>query len=305
MNSGSMNDQLHRADVRDVEAWVGWCCSYCAAPLEVRAHGLFCRAEGRFFATLEGVHRLLPEDRRREVQPLVELQQRARRDGADSHPSVGRRRARMLRQGLALGAKHIGRGPWNVLEVGGGWGWAAARLLAEGHRVAAVDVNLDPEDGLRAADRVTGGVSLPRGEAEMEALPLEPRRFDLVIAPGSLHQASRQSRALVELRRVTRRGGVLLALDSPVFRRREDGEADVGRVMREQERRYRLSIPRESQPGYLVLGELPALFAQAGWRAEVRGWPGRLPEWVGDAWRLLRRGRRGPRFPMVVARRDG
>ena len=117
-----MNDQLHRADVREVEAWVGWCCSYCAAPLEVRAHGLFCRAEGRFFATLEGVHRLLPEDRRREVQPLVELQQRARRDGADSHPSVGRRRARMLRQGLALGAKHIGRGPWNVLEVGGGWG---------------------------------------------------------------------------------------------------------------------------------------------------------------------------------------
>jgi hypothetical protein len=90
-----------------------------------------------------------------------------------------------------------------------------------------------------------------------------------------------------------------------VFRRREDGEADVGRVMREQEQRYQLSIPRESQPGYLVLGELPALFAQAGWKAEVRGWPGRLPEWVGDAWRLLRRGRRGPRFPMVVARRDG
>src|SRR6266487_3227877 len=112
MNSGSMNDQLHSADVREVEAWVGWCCSYCAAPLEVRAHGL------------------LPEERRREVQPLVELQQRARRDGADSHASVGRRRARMLRQGLALGAKHIGRGPWNVLEVGGGWGWAAARLLA-------------------------------------------------------------------------------------------------------------------------------------------------------------------------------
>ena len=63
----------------------------------------------------------------------------------------------------------------------------------------------------------------------MEALPLEPRRFDLVIAPGSLHQASRLSRALVELRRVTRRGGVLLALDSPVFRRREDGEA-VSRI---------------------------------------------------------------------------
>jgi len=305
MNS---HDPLPRGDVRELEAWVGWCCSYCSAPLEVRAHGLFCRAEGRFFATLEGVHRLLPEERRREVQPLVELQQRARRDAggrAERHAVVGRRRARLLREGLALAAEYIGRGPWNVLEVGGGGGWAAARLLAQGHRVAAVDVDVDAQDGLGAADRVTGGLPLPRGEAEMEALPLEPRRFDLVIAPGSLHQASRQSRALVELRRVTRRGGVLLALDSPVFRRREDGEADVGRVIREQEQRYRLSIPRESQPGYLVLGKLPALFAQAGWRAEVRGWPGRLPEWVGDAWRLLRRGRRGPRFPMVVARRDG
>ncbi len=303
-----MKDELRAADVREVEAWVGWCCSYCAAPLEVRAHGLFCRAEGRFFATLEGVHRLLPEERRREVQPLVELQQRARRDAgwrAEPHAKVWRRRARMLRQGLALAAQHIGRGPWNVLEVGGGCGWAAARLLAEGHRLAAVDVNLDAEDGLLAADRVTGGVRLPRGEAEMEALPLEPRRFDLVVAPGSLHLGSRLSRALVELRRVTRRGGVLLALDSPVFRRREDGEAAVARAMREQEKRYRLSIPREGQPGYLLLGELPALFAQAGWMAEVRGWPDRLRECVGDAFRLLRRGRRGPRFPMVVARRDG
>src|SRR6266705_473203 len=106
MNAGgSMKDELRAADIREVEAWVGWCCSYCAAPLEVRAHGLFCRAAGRFFATLEGVHRLLPEERRREVQPLVELQQRARRDAgwrAEPHAKVWRRRARMLRQGLAL-----------------------------------------------------------------------------------------------------------------------------------------------------------------------------------------------------------
>jgi len=302
-----MNDQhqLQSADAGQVEAWVGWCCSYCAAPLEVRPHGLFCRAEGRFFATLEGVHRLLPEERRREVQPLVELQQRARRDAArDLRATGGKRRARVLHEGLAVTAEYLGRGPWNVLEVGGG-GWAAARLLAEGHRVAAVDVDLDSEDGLPAADRVTGGAPLPRGEAEIEALPLEPRRFDLVVAPGSLPQGSRLARALVELRRVTRRGGVLLVFDSPVYRRREDAEAAVGRALREQERRYRLSIPRESQAGYLVLDELPSLFARAGWTAEVTGWPDHLEEWVEDAWRLLRSGRRSPRFPMVVARRDG
>ena len=76
----SMKDEVASVDVQEAETWVGWCCSYCAAPLEVHAHGLFCRAEGRFFATLEGVHRLLPEERRREVQPLLELEQRGRRD---------------------------------------------------------------------------------------------------------------------------------------------------------------------------------------------------------------------------------
>jgi len=313
-----MKDQVRGADVREAEAWVGWCCSYCAAPLEVRAHGLFCRPEGRFFADLDGVHRLLPEERRRELLPTVELLQRTRRDAGwraepglpevppgHPHGEVWRRRARALREGFALAAERIDRGPWNVLEVGGGCGWAAARFLAAGHRVAAVDVNLDRADGLLATDRVTGGAALPRAEAELEALPVEPRRFDVVVTPCSLHQGARLSRALVELRRVTRRGGILLVLDSPVFRRREDGEAAVARVMREQERRYRVCLPRESQPGYLVLGELPSLFARAGWTAEVHGWPDRLREWAGDAWQALRHGRRGPRFPVLVARRDG
>ena len=313
-----MKDEVASADVREAETWVGWCCSYCAAPLEVRAHGLLCRAEGRFFATLEGVHRLLPEDRRREVQPVLELEQRARRDAGwraepglpdvepgHPHAAVWGRRAGALREGLALAADRLGRGPWNVLEVGGGCAWAAARFLAGGHRVAAVDVNLDREDGLLAAERLTGGAPLPRGEAEIEALPVEPRRFDLVVTPGSLHHGTRLSRALVELRRVTRRGGLLLVLDSPVFRRREDGEAAVARAMKEQQKRYRLALPRENQPGYLVLDEVPALFSGAGWTAEVHGWPARFREWAGDVGQVLLRGRRGPRFPLVVARRDG
>ena len=47
------------------EAWPGWCCSHCSAPLEVRTHGLYCAAEGRFFAQIDGVYRLLTEGRRR------------------------------------------------------------------------------------------------------------------------------------------------------------------------------------------------------------------------------------------------
>jgi SAM-dependent methyltransferase len=313
-----MKDEAPVVDVGADGAWVGWCCSHCAAPLAVHGHGLFCASEGRWFATLGGVHRLLPEDRRRELQPILELQQRARREAGwkaepglpevppgHPHAAVWRRRARALRAGLALVADRLGRARWSVLEVGGGCGWAAAPLLAAGHRVAAVDVNVDPEDGLGAVERVTGGAVIPLAEAEMEALPVEPRRFDLVVAPGSLHQGARLSRALVEIRRVTRRGGVLLVLDSPVFRRREDGEAGVARAMREEERRYGVVVPRESRPGYLVLDELQPLFTRAGWTAELHDWPDRLREMAGDAWAVARGGRRGPRFPVMVARRDG
>jgi len=313
-----MTHEVRAVEAGDAEDWVGWCCSYCAAPLEARAHGLFCPPEGRFFATLAGVHRLLPEERRREVQPLVELQQLIRRDEgwraepglpavSPRHPlaRAWERRAGVLQDALAFASDHLGRGPWNVLEVGGGCGWGASRLLAAGHRVAAVDTNLDGPDGLAAAERVNGGVPFPRAEGEVEALPVEPRRFDLVLAPASLHQGARLSRALVEMRRVTRRSGLLVVLETPVFRRREDGERTIVRAMREQQRRYRVSVPREAHAGYLVLDELPGLFARAGWSVAVHGWPDRLREWAGDAWHFLGQGRRGPRFPLVVARRDG
>jgi SAM-dependent methyltransferase len=296
-----MKDEVRAVDVRGPEDWVGWCCSYCAAPLEVQDHGLLCRNEGRFFATVGGVHRLLPEDRRREVQPVVELRQRERRDRDQALSTARGERDRALGEGLQLVAERLRGGRWDVLDVGGGE--AAARLLALGHRVAAVDVALD--DGKGPADPVTARVRLPRAQAEVDALPIEPQRFDLVMVTGSLPQGSRLARALVEIRRVTRRGGVLLLLEVPVYRRREDGEAGVARALREQQKRYRVAAPRESQPGYLGLAELAAVFARAGWTAEVHGWPERLREWASDVRDLLRRGRRSPRFPIVLARRDG
>jgi len=47
----------------------GWCCSYCGEPLQSRPHALHCAAEGRYFATHQGVHRLLPGARRSFGEP--------------------------------------------------------------------------------------------------------------------------------------------------------------------------------------------------------------------------------------------
>jgi SAM-dependent methyltransferase len=278
---------------------VGWCCSYCSAPLELVDHGLVCPAEDRWFATDRGVHRLLPQERRQELLPALELDLRARRDARD--PDRERAAARRLDEALRLATVALGAGPWRVLDAGAGSCWASLHLAGEGHSAVAVDATLDAELGLFAA----AATALPRAEAEMEALPLEPGLFDLVLAVGSLHYASRLSRALVELRRVTRKGGLLLAFGSPVFRRREDGEAAVARRMRDLSRRYGFAVTREVVPGTLVLDELPELFRTGGWRLEVHGWPGRAAERLADAARFLRGRRPDSREPILVARREG
>jgi SAM-dependent methyltransferase len=221
------------------------------------------------------------------------------------HEATWRRRASAFRAGQRLVEAHLGPGPWRVLEVGAGCCWAGLRLLDEGHRVAAVDVNLDPADGLAAANQLLESPSqLPRAEADMEELPLEPGHFDLVLASGCLHHAPRTVRTLVELRRVTRPGGALLVLDSPVFRRRQDGEAMVAERMREHERRFSFAVPREAQPSYFALGELVEVFRSAGWDLELYGWPRRAQEWLQDLLQLARLRRRRPRYPVLLARRD-
>jgi SAM-dependent methyltransferase len=299
-----MSDEARFAGLQ-LGAWVGWCCSYCSAPLRPLSVGLLCAEEQRWFATLEGIHRLLPEERRREIRPFLELYQRIRRDEGWKAETCAAHGA-PLAEALALAEVHLGGGPWKVLEVGAGCCWASLRVLERGHRVAAVDVNLDADDGLPAANRfLSTPEALPRAEAELDALPLEAASFDLVLAVGSLHGLPRLTRALVEWRRVTRRGGVLVVLDSPVFRRRPDGEAMVADRMRRHARRYPPGLPRESEPSYLVLGELPDLFSSAGWRLEVHGWPARWREWLGDLGVLARGRRPAARYPILVARRDG
>lgn len=297
---------------------VPWCCSYCGALLEPRGAGLFCPAEDRWFATDGAVHRLLPAERRQQLQPFLELYQRVRRDEGwrampglpdvpEGHPhaDIWRRRARHFRFGASLLRARLGPGPWEVLEVGAGCCWAAARLVAEGHRVIAVDVNLDPEDGLLAADRLLGGPGLlPRAEADMDALPLPPASFDVVLATGALHYARRPHRTLVELRRVTRPGGLLLVLDSPVYRRRRDGGAMVMARAREHRRRFAGAAAAELQSSFFVYGKLRGLFEGAGWTLEIHGWPGPAREWLRDRIELMRHGRRTARFPALAARRE-
>jgi hypothetical protein len=185
----------------------------------------------------------------------------------------------------------IGAVLWAGLDRG------AERLIEAGRRVAVVDPRREGGDPTL--------LGLPRAEAELDALPLEPGRFGLVVAAGSLHSSPSLPRALVELRRVTHRGGALLAFGSPVFRKGSDGEAQVAHEMRRERALFGMAVPRETRAGYLVGEDLPEQFRNAGWSLEVLGWPGVLREHGEDLFRLLRGGRRRARYPLLFARRDG
>jgi SAM-dependent methyltransferase len=298
-------------------AWPAWCCSYCAAPLEPRPHGVFCPAEGRFFAAIGGIHRMLAEDRRRERQAAVEMDQQWRRTlglravpglpdlpAADPRAVFWRQRAAVCRDALAIGSRALGRGSWDVLEIGAGCAWVSLQLVARGHRVMATDMNLDDETGLAAAETVSPlARRLVRAEAEPDALPVAPGTFDVALAAGALHRAPDVGRVLIELRRVVRRGGVLLVWDTPVVRERADGEALVTEERDRRTERCGLVPSREDEAGYLLRGELAGLFAGTGWTLDVYGWSGRFSELVGDMLDRFRYGRRRPRYPILLARR--
>lgn len=98
-----------------------------------------------------------------------------------------------------------------VLDVGAGNGWLARRLTPA-YRVTAIDVDASAA-GLGAIDDPRIG----RVRAELEALPFDDGKFDVVIVAAALHYAVELTRALREMARVLRRGGVLVIADSPFY----------------------------------------------------------------------------------------
>lgn len=90
-----------------------------------------------------------------------------------------------------------------ILEVGCGPGHATAWLSSHDLDVVAVDQSRESLRRLRAR------CTVPAVAADVEALPFLDGAFDAVVADGVVHHASSPRRALLEILRVLRPGGVL------------------------------------------------------------------------------------------------
>jgi len=232
-------------------------------PDEVWSPAFACRE----FARSDGIYRFLSDERLEELEPELSQYRRVReRDGyrqrdaayyralpfvdrRDPEASVWRVRRQSFRN-LCSGI--LPAGSLRVLELGAGNCWLTNRLTQLGHRCVALDLLDDAEDGLGAGRYYESGFT--RVQADFDALPFEPRQFDVVIFNASLHYATNPAATLRRAGESLASGGALVVMDSPVFATESDGQ----RMVSDRQRRFAeyLDTPIGWGSGFLTVALL-------------------------------------------------
>lgn len=175
-----------------------------------------------------------------------------------------------------------------ILDVGAGCGWLSHRLAADGHRLCAVDVSTDDEDGLGACRHYDVPFACVQGD--FTALPFAAGAFDVVVFNASLHYADQPAQALAEARRVLSANGLVAVIDSPLFADPQHGEQMVQQQLARFARQGVVRPTRLGQ-GYLTYAGLATMARACGWTSSfirTRGpWDWELRRAL--AWPRLRR----------------
>jgi ubiquinone/menaquinone biosynthesis C-methylase UbiE/uncharacterized protein YbaR (Trm112 family) len=223
-------------------------CPVCSSELELGEARLTCPGCGGQFAVEDGMPRMLDDrlpgmaEKRRELEAWPE---KARAEGwyaeDDSTdlllPAVPwddpTWSANEHSFNLLLG-RYVRPGQ-RVLEVGAARCWGALHMVPRGADYVATDILADPVIGLGRGEFYERHVGpFERVQADGENLPFASGSFDLVYCVASLHHALDTRKMLKEMARVTRRGGVVAALNEGT---RAPG-ASVDNPQQESEKSY-------------------------------------------------------------------
>jgi SAM-dependent methyltransferase len=221
-------------------------CPLCTSRLSAGDAGSRLRCEGCTgdFAVEDGIPRLLDDRlpgiaaKRREVAGWVEMA-RAQgwyepEDRVDAVlPFVCRdlgwddRNWRANEHSFSLLLERYARPGMRVLEVGAAKCWGAQHLVPRGCDYVAVDILADPKIGLgRGAFYEERVGRFGRVQADGEHLPFAAGAFDLTYCVAALHHALDLGAMVREMARVTRRGGVVAALNEGTRALGRSGDAD-------------------------------------------------------------------------------
>ena len=115
----------------------------------------------------------------------------------------------------------------SILDIGAGNCWMSYRLALAGYRPVAVDLLVNANDGLAAAEHYRERLPrlFPRFQAEMDRLPFRKQQFDAIVFNASFHYSENYEITLRAALRCLRRNGMLIICDTPWYSREESGES--------------------------------------------------------------------------------
>lgn len=154
----------------------------------------------------------------------------------------------------------------SVLDLGAGNGWLSNRLSLSGHEVHAVDLLVNPEDGLGAWKHYK--TNFTPVQAEFMFLPFPAASADVVIFNASLHYAESYEQTLAESLRVLSADGLLVIMDSPVYHDAESGRRMLAERKAQFLARYGSESDAIQSEGYLTYDRMRILGRGLGihWR---------------------------------------
>ncbi len=207
------------------------------SPGELRGPGqLRCPTDGLCFPCQEGIWRFLLPEREAHYQQFMREYQAVRqaegrgsadpqyyqalpdRDLSGRFSQDWRIRARSFHafvDGFLQPLEARSPRPLKILDLGSGNGWLAHQLARRGHRVAAVDLQTNVQDGLGAF--IHYPVAYLPVQAEFDRLPFAEGQIDLAIFNSSLHYSTGYNATLAEALRLLVDSGNLVILDTPIY----------------------------------------------------------------------------------------
>ena len=189
-----------------------------------------------------------------------------------------------------------------ILDLGAGNGWLSNRLAAQGDRVFAVDLLVNEQDGL-GAWKYYEHTFTPL-QAEFNHLPIMDGFADAVIFNASFHYSENYVETLKEALRVLSMKGLVVIMDSPVYRQGASGEKMVEEREAQFQAKYGLASDALQSENYLTYTRLQDLAHELHitWK--------RITPFYGFRWilrpafaRILRR-REPAKFHLIVGRKN-
>lgn len=181
--------------------------------------------------------------------------------------------------------------PLKILDLGAGNGWLSYRLSLRNHHVIALDIFTDPLDGLGACRRYP--IPVQAVESDFHLLPFREQTFDLAIYNSSLHYSIDCVATLSEARKCLVKSGVVIVLDSPVYRKHEHGEQMVTERQNIFQERYGFPSNALESIEFLDESTLELLSRSSNLHWKIyRPWYGL--QWHLRPWKALLRNRRPP-----------